>query len=478
MPGSSQVNAQPSEVVTPLAGYQLLGDSFLNKGTAFSEKERDVFELHGLLPPRVATLDEQVSRRLQVLRSFATDLERYAFLRELQDTNETVFYALLTRNIEELLPIAYTPTVGAGCQHFSRLFRKPRGLFLSLKHRKRIKQILANPQFDRTEVIVVTDGERILGLGDQGAGGMGIPIGKLALYTACGGIHPSTTLPVFLDVGTDNDERLADPLYVGWRHERVRGEEYDVFVEEFITAATERWPHVLLQWEDFAKANATRLLDRYRDRLCTFNDDIQGTAAVATGTLLVRHRRDRRAADRATHRHLRRRLRRLRHRRPLDGGDDRGRCRPKAAAKRFYMVDQDGLQVEGMNGITAFQRPFLQDREAVASWPVEQPGRVTLLDVGAQRETDDPDRRVGTARLVLRADRPRHGREQSPAGDLPAVQSDLARRGDAVRHRALEQRPRRDRHRQPVPAAGAGRPASSRSTRPTTPTSSRASVSA
>ena len=197
-----------------------------------------------------------MSRRLQVLRGFATDLERYAFLRELQDTNETVFYALLTRNIEELLPIVYTPTVGAGCQHFSRLFRKPRGLFLSFPHRKRIKQILSNPQFDRTEVIVVTDGERILGLGDQGAGGMGIPIGKLALYTACGGIHPSTTLPVLLDVGTDNDERLADPLYVGWRHERVRGEEYDVFVEEFITAATERWPHVLLQWEDFAKANA------------------------------------------------------------------------------------------------------------------------------------------------------------------------------------------------------------------------------
>ncbi len=272
--------------MTPLAGYHCLADSFLNKGTAFTDQERDEFELHGLLPPRVATLDEQVSRRLQALRGFATDLERYAFLRELQDTNETVFYALLTRNIEELLPIVYTPTVGAGCQHFSRLFRKPRGLFLSLQHRKRIKQILANPQFDRTEVIVVTDGERILGLGDQGAGGMGIPIGKLALYTACGGIHPSTTLPIFLDVGTDNDERLADPLYVGWRHERVRGEEYDDFVEEFVTAATDRWPHVLLQWEDFAKSNATRLLDRYRDRLCTFNDDIQGTAAVATGTLL------------------------------------------------------------------------------------------------------------------------------------------------------------------------------------------------
>src|SRR5215831_9710929 len=220
-------------VVTPLAGYHLLADSFLNKGTAFTEQERDDFELHGLLPPRVASLDEQVSRRLQALRNFATDLERYSFMRELQDTNETVFYALLTQNIEELLPIAYTPTVGAGCQHFSRLFRKPRGVFLSLPHHRRTRQILANPQFDRTEVIVVTDGERILGLGDQGAGGMGIPIGKLALYTACGGIHPSTCLPVLLDVGTDNDERQRDPLYVGWPHERVRGAEYDEFVEEF-----------------------------------------------------------------------------------------------------------------------------------------------------------------------------------------------------------------------------------------------------
>jgi malate dehydrogenase (oxaloacetate-decarboxylating) len=381
MPSSWTIESQPSEVVTPFSGYQLLADSFLNKGTAFSEKERDIFELHGLLPPRVATLDEQVSRRLQVLRGFATDLERYSFLRELQDTNETVFYALLTRNIEELLPIAYTPTVGAGCQHFSRLFRKPRGLFLSLKHRKRIKQILANPQFDPTEVIVVTDGERILGLGDQGAGGMGIPIGKLALYTACGGIHPQTTLPILLDVGTDNDERLADPLYVGWRHERVRGEEYDVFIDEFITAVSERWPHVLLQWEDFAKANATRMLERYRDRLCTFNDDIQGTAAVATGTLL--------SAIGVTGVSL------TEQRIAIFGGGSAG-CGiasllmaamveagldAKAAASRFYLIDQDGLLVEGMNAITAFQKPFLQPRAVVEKWPVENPSRLSLLDV-------------------------------------------------------------------------------------------------
>jgi malate dehydrogenase (oxaloacetate-decarboxylating) len=381
MPGPSNVNAQPSEVVTPLGGYHLLADSFLNKGTAFTDKERDEFELHGLLPPRVASLDEQVSRRLQALRGFSTDLERYAFLRELQDTNETVFFALLTRNIEELLPIAYTPTVGAGCQHFSRLFRKPRGLFLSLQHRKRLKQILSNPQFDRTEVIVVTDGERILGLGDQGAGGMGIPIGKLALYSACGGIHPLTTLPVFLDVGTDNDERLADPLYVGWRHERVRGEEYDVFVEEFVTAVTDRWPHALLQWEDFAKSNATRLLDRYRDRLCTFNDDIQGTAAVATGTLLsaigvtgVPLTEQRIAIFGAGSAGCG--IAGLLMAAMIEAGVD-----ARTAASRFFMVDQDGLLAHGMNSVVGFQKPFLQDRASIAPWPVEQPGRVTLLDV-------------------------------------------------------------------------------------------------
>ncbi len=273
-------------ITTALSGYHLLADPLLNKGTAFTEADRDTFGLHGLLPPTIGMLDEQVSRRLQALRNLSTDLERYAFLRDLQDTNETLFFALLVQNIEELLPIVYTPTVGAGCQEFSRLFRKPRGLFLSIPHRDRIDQILANAHFDGVEVIVVTDGERILGLGDQGANGMGIPIGKLALYTACGGLHPATTLPVVLDVGTDNQDCLADPLYIGWRHERVRGQDYDDFVEAFVSAVGRRWPHVLLQWEDFAKNNATRMLERYRNRIVTFNDDIQGTASVATGTLL------------------------------------------------------------------------------------------------------------------------------------------------------------------------------------------------
>ena len=366
---------------TALSGYELLADPQFNKGTAFSEAERDAFDLHGLLPPSVLTLDEQVSRRLQALRGYETDLERYAFLRELQDTNETLFYALLVSNLEELLPIVYTPTVGEGCQHFSRLFRKPRGLFLSIPHKGRIDRILSHPRFDKVEAIVVTDGERILGLGDQGAGGMGIPIGKLALYTGCGGLHPATTLPILLDVGTDNPDCLADPLYIGWRNERVRGQEYDDFIEAFISAVVKRWPRVLLQWEDFAKNNATRMLDRYRDRLCTFNDDIQGTAAVATGALL--------AAVNVTGVPL------TEQRVAVLGAGSAG-CgiasliraamrdaglSESEAATRFFMVDRDGLLLEGMTGLAPFQLPFLQKKAAIGDWKVSHPDKIGLLDV-------------------------------------------------------------------------------------------------
>jgi malate dehydrogenase (oxaloacetate-decarboxylating) len=367
--------------ITRLRGYELLADPQLNKGTAFTESEREDFDLHGLLPPNVSTLDEQVSRRLQALRAYETDLERYAVLRELQDTNETLFYALLVANLEELLPIVYTPTVGAGCQQFSRLFRKPRGLFLSIPHKDRINRILAQPRFDRVEAIVVTDGERILGLGDQGAGGMGIPIGKLALYAGCGGLHPATTLPILLDVGTDNPDCLSDPLYIGWRHERVRGQEYDDFIEIFVSAVIKRWPRVLLQWEDFAKNNATPLLERYRDRLCTFNDDVQGTAAVATGTLL--------AAINITGVPL------TEQRVAVLGAGSAG-CgiaglirgamsdagvSDSEAATRFFMVDRDGLLTDGMVGLTSFQRPFVQKKQAIESWKLSHPDKVGLLDV-------------------------------------------------------------------------------------------------
>ncbi|MGY4480768.1 NAD-dependent malic enzyme [Bradyrhizobium sp. USDA 3364] len=366
---------------TALSGYELLADPQLNKGTAFSEAEREAFDLHGLLPPNILTLDEQVSRRLEALRGYETDIERYAFLRELQDTNETLFYALLVGNLEELLPIVYTPTVGEGCQKFSRLFRKPRGLFLSIPHQHRIDRIFAHPRFDHVEAIVVTDGERILGLGDQGAGGMGIPIGKLALYTGCGGLHPATTLPIMLDVGTDNPDCLADPLYVGWRNERVRGQAYDDFIEAFVSAVVKRWPRVLLQWEDFAKNNATRMLDRYRDRLLTFNDDIQGTAAVATGALL--------SAINVTGVPL------TEQRVAVLGAGSAG-CGiasliraamvdaglPESeAAKRFFMVDRDGLLLEGMSGLAPFQLPFLQSKQAIAGWQLSHPDKIALLDV-------------------------------------------------------------------------------------------------
>src|ERR1700761_6059249 len=274
-------------VATALSGYELLNNPLLNKGTAFTAAEREEFELHGLLPPHVATLDWQVKRRLDAFRAIGSDLQKFIFLRGLQDSNETLFYALLTRHIEEMMPVVYTPTVGLGCQLFSRIFRKPRGLFLSLPLKDRIPGILGHAHFDGIEAIVVSDGERILGLGDQGAGGMGIPIGKLSLYTACAGLHPSTTLPVLLDAGTDNKDHLNDPLYIGWRHERVRGEAYDDLVDTFAQAVRARWPHVLLHWEDFAIGNANRLLARYRDRLCSYNDDIQGTAAVAVGALLA-----------------------------------------------------------------------------------------------------------------------------------------------------------------------------------------------
>ncbi len=366
---------------TGLSGFDLINFPMLNKGTAFTENERTDFALHGLLPPHVGNLEDRAARRLKVLRDFETNFERYAYLRDLQDTNETLFYAVLVRNIEEMMPLVYTPTVGEGCQRFSEIWRKPRGLFLSYPNQHRIREILAHHRYDAIRAIVVSDGERILGLGDQGAGGMGIPIGKLALYTACAGLHPQACLPVLLDVGTDNVERLEDPLYVGWRHRRVRGAEYDDFVEAFVSAVIARCPHVLLQWEDFAGINAGRMLERYRDRLCTFNDDIQGTAAVAAGTLL--------AAINVTGVPL------TEQRIALFGAGSAGigiatllltamkdaGLSEAEARHRFYAVDKDGWLVENMAGVRPAQQPFVQPRSAVTNWELEHKDRVSLLDV-------------------------------------------------------------------------------------------------
>ncbi|KMO14882.1 malate dehydrogenase [Methylobacterium platani JCM 14648] len=363
------------------SGLDILRDPLRNKGTAFSEHERDKWGLHGLLPPVIASLDEQVARRLQAYRNFPNDFDRYVFLRGLQDSNEILFYALLSRHLEEMLPVVYTPTVGLGCQSFSEHFWKPRGIFLSYPHKDRMVEILSSPRFDDVEVIVVTDGERVLGLGDQGAGGMGISIGKLALYTACGGINPAKTLPLFLDVGTDNPERLADPLYVGWRHERVRGEEYDAFIEAFVEAVRQRWPNALLQWEDFARHNATRLLDKYRDRLCTFNDDVQGTAVVAAGTLL--------ATGNVTGIPIKDQkivvlgaggagcgISALLLRAMIEDGLSEAEAR-----SRFYLVDRNGLLVEGMPELLPFQEPFVQPRDVAGQWQLDRAGFVGLADV-------------------------------------------------------------------------------------------------
>jgi len=380
-PGSTE-KGQPV-IRTHLSGFNLLMSPRLNKGTAFTEAERDTFALHGLLPPHVGTLESQRERRKRVLDSLPTAFDKYSYMRDLQDNNETLFYSLIANNTEELLPIVYTPAVGEGCQRFSEIWRKPRGLFLSFPNKDRMEQIFSSPHFDPIRCIVVSDGERILGLGDQGAGGMGIPIGKMALYTALGGIPPEHCLPVLIDVGTDNEARLNDPIYVGWEHKRVRGQEYDDFIEAFVTAVERRWPHVLLQWEDFAGVNAARLLERYRDRLCTFNDDIQGTAAVTTATLL--------AAVNATGIPLRE------HTIAMFGTGSAGAgildlliaemknegLSDEQARRRIYAFNHLGLLVEGCEGIRPAQQPFVRKREDVAGWKLSAPGTgvISLLDV-------------------------------------------------------------------------------------------------
>src|ERR1700754_2302479 len=342
------------------SGMDLLDRPLLNKSTAFTEEERKKFGLHGLLPPQVESLDEQVVRAYDAYKRKDDDLERHIYLRALQDTNEVLFYRLLLDHIEEMMPIVYTPTVALACEQFSHIYRRPRGVFISYPLRGSIPQLLQNRPNKIVDVIVVTDGERILGIGDQGAGGMGIPIGKLSLYTLIGGIRPERTLPIVLDVGTNNAERLNDPEYLGWRHERVTGQAYFDFIDRFVAAVKRELPNVCLQWEDFATPHARPILDRYHDELLTFNDDIQGTAGVTLGAVLGavsvtgKRLRDQQivflgagSAAVGVADYLRAAL-------VQDGLSE------AEARARFWMVDRNGLLHTGRTDLTPQQRVYAQ----------------------------------------------------------------------------------------------------------------------
>lgn len=377
----------------PFAGPALLETPLLNKGGAFSKDERIAFNLDGLLPHNIETIEEQVARAYQQFTSFQSDLDKHIYLRNIQDTNETLFYRLVREHISVMMPTIYTPTVGQACEEFSNIYRRARGLFISYPDKDRIDDILQNATKRNVKVIVVTDGERILGLGDQGIGGMGIPIGKLSLYTACGGISPAYTLPVVLDAGTNNQQLLNDPMYMGWRNPRVTGEEYEQFVDAFIRAVKRRWPNVLLQFEDFAQKNAMPLLNRYKDELCCFNDDIQGTASVTLGSLI--------AACQASGS-------KLSEKKVAFLGSGSAGCgiaeqivaqmkaeglSDEKARERVFMVDRFGLITDNMPNLVDFQRPLAQTMESVSDWNTAD-GNISLLEV---MQNGKPDILIGVS---------------------------------------------------------------------------------
>jgi malate dehydrogenase (oxaloacetate-decarboxylating) len=367
-------------------GQAALFDALTTKGTAFSEAERRKYGLLGLLPTAVKTLEDQAAHCWHEFSTRHDDLDKHIYLRALQDRNETLFYRVLHDHIPETLPIVYTPTVGEACQRFGEIYRRPRGLFVSYPERDCLDEVLRNrPQRD-VDVIVVTDGQRILGLGDQGIGGMGIPIGKLSLYTLIGGIDPARTLPIVLDVGTDNAELVDDPLYLGWRHRRIDDDDYYAFIDQFVTAVREQLPNVLLQWEDFATVHAEPILARYRDQLLTFNDDIQGTAAVTLGAL--------HGAAKVAGRPLSQQqivmlgagsagigvLDMIRREMVNQGLSE------DAARERIWVVDVDGLLTDDRTDLSAGQRDFAQPADRVSGWGLSEPAQladvVHHVDVG------------------------------------------------------------------------------------------------
>lgn len=358
----------------------ILHDPLLNKGTAFTEEERQELGLQGLLPYHSSTIEQQLERRYANFCAKETDIDKHMFLTALQDRNETLFYHFVSKHSEEMLPYIYTPTVGDASLHYSSIYNQNRGVYISYPHRDRMEEIVANIPKDQVSVIVVTDGGRILGLGDLGVGGMAIPVGKLSLYTLFGGIHPAYTLPITLDVGTDNANLLSDPLYLGWRHERVKGKDYTDFIESFVQAITKRYPSVLIQWEDFSKQNAQPLLDRYRDQYCCFNDDIQGTAGVVTAGIL--------GALKGTDSDL------SAQRLVIFGAGSAGigvahlltrammeeGVTEEDAKSRIYVLGRNGLAHTKSEGLDELKKRFAQKYDAIQGWEVEDYQNITLLD--------------------------------------------------------------------------------------------------
>ena len=376
----SSANPAKRPLYIPYAGNTLLELPLLNKGSAFSEEERSNFNLHGLMPHVIENIQEQSQRSYQQYSSFSDPINKHIYLRNIQDTNETLFYHLIESHLTEMMPIIYTPTVGEACQHFSDIYRRHRGIFISYADRQHVDDILYNVNKKNVKVIVITDGERILGLGDQGIGGMGIPIGKLSLYTACGGISPAYTLPITLDVGTNNQQLLNDPIYMGWSQPRISGDEYYEFVDTVIEAIQKRWPDALIQFEDFAQKNAMPLLEKYRDKICCFNDDIQGTAAVSVGSLI--------AASHASNKQLKDQVV------AFLGAGSAGcgiaeqiiaQMRAEGltdaeARKRVFMVDRFGLITENQPNLLDFQRKLAQQPEDISHW-AQADDIISLLDV-------------------------------------------------------------------------------------------------
>lgn len=365
-----------------LTPFEILSNPLLNKGTAFTKQERDELDLHGLIPNHISTIEEQVKRRYANFADLANELAKYVFLNALQNRNEILFYRFIMEYINEMVPLIYTPTVGDVSKKYSLIYSEHRGLYLSYPLKDKIPKLLENFPHSEIDVIVVTDGERILGLGDLGVGGMAIPIGKLSLYTLFGGIHPSRTLPIILDVGTNNQQMLEDPLYLGWRNPRITGKEYDAFIDLFVTAIKRRFPQVLLQWEDFAKPHAQPLLHRYRNKLCSFNDDIQGTAAVVLAAVYSATK-------------LSKTLLKEQRFVVLGGGSagigiceqivkalvsERG-ISEKEARALFYVVDMPGLLHTQMGDLDAHQKPFAQELQKGANWKVKNLQNISLLEV-------------------------------------------------------------------------------------------------